>query len=190
MLTIHPRFKEYQSGAVHPLHDGDLIIATLLPVSLRVHIAKLLVYPSGRFEFAEWITGGKNGNGVFHKENGRFDSVAIHWLEGVLQELRTAVQDIPSEENLGPGYDPFAYEDRDRRVLDYRFDGAILSCAMPSARFFDDFGVSPPQRKRFSECFDSIWDLLLAKLEFPHFRPERTGSQWTFPVVGVYESQE
>src|SRR5262245_1394973 len=114
---MHPRFKEYQSGAVHPLHDSDLLMATLLPVSCtRAHTAKLLLYPSGQFEFAEWITSGGNGNGIFHKENGRFDSAAIHWLEDALQELLTAFRDVPREEELGPDYDPWKYEGRDRRV--------------------------------------------------------------------------
>lgn len=186
-MTIRPRFKEYQSGAAHPLHHGDLLLARLSPIAQGVHDAKMLVYESGHFEFVEYIAAGKRRNSVFHKENGQFDESCVAHIRETLRDLQAVNERIPDLDTLGPEFDPFEYEGPDRRGVAYWSKDVEVGAGIFPDRFYAAFGVSELDKALFTERFNHLWTVLLSALDCPHFRP-RKGKKWiSFPLEGDYE---
>ena len=157
-----PRFSEFQSGAVFPLRTGELLRATLKPVSRFVHTAQFSVQSDGAFEFAEWVSGG--GDSQFFRETQPMPASAMSQLCGHLDYLRKLrFNELDDEEEETP----------DRRGIQF-WNGDETQ------------GLSPqtPMDSAVRIHHDQVWQLLLSHLKEPHFGSEPAG-KWAFPVQTV-----
>jgi len=183
MSNIRPRFSPNRAGAKYPPHQDDLLMAYMMPTSLRVHCIKMCVYPSGLFEFGEWITSGGCGNSIFHRENSIIDHVELERIRILRDDLWELEKQLPSIESLGDDFDPHDYPDNDRRSISWWLDSEIISTGLPTKKFCTDFGVSEETYSLMAKATNDLWSLLLNNLEYPHLERGET-YVWSFPVLG------
>jgi hypothetical protein len=160
---VRARLSENRSTAA-TFREGDLLVATLLPISTAVHQVSFVVRVDGRFESSERLTGSPGRNSIYHKETGEIELPVLEFVRSKVDALATAAEPICLASMEGQ-IDPFEHEGRDRRSLGYEFrtEQRTLSTWM-----LNYCGGREPE----SDClalFNEIWQRLLGHLVMRHF---------------------
>ncbi len=144
------RLKEFRSGARLVLKADDLLIATIMPPSKHVHIAKAIVARNGLLEFAEWISGTP---GRYQHRTTQLSPEKLAALVNVLRALGDVAQPLRLDERDA---DLSEFEPDRRVFLRFRFEQGEVTLFNPTRPFFKSFAIGDLVRSTFAAAFEAV----------------------------------
>lgn len=165
------------------LQTGELLVASAMPISTRVHQLHLVLDNDGQFESAERFVR-STSNSLYHKEIGRASEGRFNNICEALADLLEAHQEahatIPFDQ-----IDPFEYETPDRRGLSFWQGEARDGCSVWGPALYEHHSISRECYSTFRQQFDRVWMLLIPLIDEVHFDFTFGDSRSTsgFPLV-------
>lgn len=150
---MNNRLKEHSVGASLNLGANDLLIADILPKSLKVHVVKVIVSNKGEVEFAQWLSGVEDG---FKHNKTEMPPTQFKHLREDLRALHHISSLISFPESL----DYVEYENENRITLRFWFDHNEFWTFLPDESFFEDYSIDDHLALQYNATFARIVNAL------------------------------